>query len=120
MPTSSRSRPAPYIALIHPVRNLFAKTTGVNAGLFNFMSKEACEECQGRGVIITELSYMDPITTHCESCDGRRFKESMLAYQLRSKSIADVLGMSAEDSAGFFFERAVCSKVSALIDTGLG
>src|SRR5260370_36310881 len=70
--------------------------------------------------MITELSYMDPITTHCESCDGRRFKESVLACQLRGKSIADVLGMSAEEAAGFFSERALCTKLDSLIDTGLG
>lgn len=120
IPTSSRSTPATYIGLMDPVRNLFARANGVDAGLFSFNSKGACEECQGRGVIITELSYMDPITTHCESCDGRRFKESVLAYRLRGKSIADVLEMSAEEAAGFFSERALSTRLGSLIDTGLG
>jgi excinuclease ABC A subunit len=120
IPTSSRSTSATYIGLMDPVRNLFARANGVDAGLFSFNSKGACEECQGRGVIITELSYMDPITTHCESCDGRRFKESVLAYRLRGKSIADVLEMSAEEAAGFFSERALSTRLGSLIDTGLG
>jgi excinuclease UvrABC ATPase subunit len=63
---------------------------------------------------------MDPITAHCETCDGRRFKESVLAYRLRGKSIADVLEMSAEEAAGFFSERALRGKLGSLIETGLG
>jgi excinuclease ABC A subunit len=118
--TSSRSTPATYLGLMDPVRKLFAKASGVDAALFSFNSKGACQECQGRGVIITELSYMDPITTHCESCDGRRFQESVLAHRLRGKSVADVLEMSAEQAAGFFSERAVRTKLGALLDTGLG
>jgi excinuclease ABC A subunit len=118
--TSSRSTPATYLGLMDPVRNLFAKANGVDAGLFSFNSKGACEECQGRGVLITEISYMDPITTHCESCDGRRFKESVLAHRLRGKSVADVLEMSAEAAAEFFSERPVRTRLGALIDTGLG
>jgi excinuclease UvrABC ATPase subunit len=120
IPTSSRSTPATYLGLMDPVRQLFAKPNGVDAGLFSFNSTGACEECQGRGAIITELSYMDPITTHCETCDGRRFKESVLAHRLRGKSIADVLEMSAEEAATFFSERPACTKLGALIDAGLG
>jgi len=103
-----------------PVRKLFAKANGVDAGLFSFNSKGACEECQGRGVIVTELSYMDPVTAHCESCGGRRFKESVLAYRLGGKSVADVLEMSAVEAAGFFSERALRTKLGSLLDTGLG
>jgi excinuclease UvrABC ATPase subunit len=103
-----------------PVRKLFAKANKADAGLFSFNSKGACEECQGRGVIITELAYMDPITTHCEGCDGRRFKEAVLAYKLRGKSIADLLEMSAEEAAGFFTEPALRDKLDSLIGTGLG
>lgn len=118
--TSSRSTPATYLGLLDPVRKLFAKANGVDAGLFSFNSKGACEECQGRGVLITEIAYLDPITTHCETCDGRRFKESVLAHLLRGKSIVDVLEMSAEEAAEFFTEPVVRATLRALIDSGLG
>ncbi len=118
--TSSRSTLATYLGLMDPVRQLCAKANGVDAGLFSFNSKGACGECQGCGMIVTELSYRDPITTHCESCDGRRFKDSVLAYRLRGKSIADVLEMSAAEATSFFSERALRAKLGSLIDTGLG
>ncbi|HEU5265226.1 MAG TPA: excinuclease ABC subunit UvrA, partial [Jatrophihabitans sp.] len=102
---SSRSTPATYLGMMDPIRKLFAKAGGVDAGLFSFNSAGACDQCQGRGVIITELAYLDPVTTHCEGCDGRRFKESVLAHTLRGKSIADVLDLSAREAAEFFTER---------------
>jgi excinuclease UvrABC ATPase subunit len=120
IPASSRSTPATYLGLMDHVRKLFAKANGVDASLFSFNAKGACEECQGRGVLITEVAYMDPVTTHCESCDGRRFKESVLAHRLRGRSVADVLAMSVEEAAGFFSERAVRSTLGVLLETGLG
>ncbi|MFC6084684.1 ATP-binding cassette domain-containing protein [Sphaerisporangium aureirubrum] len=116
---SSRSTPATYLGLMDPVRTLFAKTTGAAAGLFSFNSEGACGDCQGRGVIITELAYMDPVTTHCDSCDGRRFKDEVLAHKLRGKSIADVLELSAEDAVTFFTEAPLRRKLRGLIDVGL-
>jgi excinuclease UvrABC ATPase subunit len=115
---SSCSTPATYIGLMDAIRKLFAKANGVGASLFSFNSKGACEECQGRGVIITELSYMDPITAPCETCDGRRFKESVLAYRLGGKSVADVLEMSTEEAARFFSERALRARLGSLMETG--
>jgi excinuclease UvrABC ATPase subunit len=120
IPTPSRSTPATYLGLMDPIRKLFANANGVDASLFSFNAKGACEECQGRGVLITEVAYMDPVTTHCESCDGRRFKESVLAHRLRGRSVADVLAMSAEEAAGFFTERAVRPMLGVLLETGLG
>jgi excinuclease UvrABC ATPase subunit len=117
---SSRSTPATYLGLMDPIRKLFAKANGVDASLFSFNANGACEECQGRGVLITELAYMDPVTTHCESCHGRRFKESVLAHRLRGRSVADVLEMSAEEAAGFFTERALRTTLGVLLETGLG
>ncbi|MFJ2741686.1 ATP-binding cassette domain-containing protein [Streptomyces sp. NPDC087440] len=116
---SSRSTPLTYLGLMDAVRTLFAKAGGVPAGLFSFNSSGACEKCQGKGVIITELAYMDPVTAHCESCDGRRFKQEVLAHTLRGKSIADVLELSAQDACAFFTEPALRRKIGALSEVGL-
>ncbi|QLY28293.1 excinuclease ABC subunit UvrA [Nocardia huaxiensis] len=116
---SSRSTPATYLGLMDGIRKLFAKETGKPAGLFSFNSDGACKECEGRGVIITEVAYMDPVTTHCESCDGRRFSDEVLALTLRGKSIADVLEMSAEEAVEFFPERALNAKLRTMIEVGL-
>ncbi|MBT2388366.1 ATP-binding cassette domain-containing protein [Streptomyces maoxianensis] len=116
---SSRSTPASHLDVMDPIRKLFAKASGAQAGLFSFNSAGACDECKGRGEIVTELAYMDPVRTHCDSCDGRRFKENVLAYRLRGKSIADVLELPAEEAVEFFTEREVHHKLTGLLDVGL-
>ncbi|MFJ4653603.1 ATP-binding cassette domain-containing protein [Nocardia sp. NPDC088792] len=116
---SSRSTPATYLGLMDPIRKLFAKATGEPAGLFSFNSDGACQECEGRGVIITEIAYMDPVTTHCESCDGRRFSDKVLALTLRGRSIADVLEMAAEDAVEFFPKKALNAKLRTMNEVGL-
>ncbi|MFQ6395435.1 ATP-binding cassette domain-containing protein [Nocardia sp. KC 131] len=116
---SSRSTPATYLGLMDPIRKLFAKSSGESPGLFSFNSAGACKQCEGRGVIITEIAYMDPVTTHCDACDGRRFSEEVLAHTLREKSIADVLEMSAEEAVQFFPEKALHTKLRTMNEVGL-
>ncbi|MEV6426530.1 excinuclease ABC subunit UvrA [Nocardia sp. NPDC051463] len=116
---SSRSTPATYLGLMDPIRKLFAKATGESPGLFSFNSAGACKQCEGRGVIITEVAYMDPVTTHCDACDGRRFSEEVLAHTFRGSSIADVLEMSAEEAVRFFPEKALHTKLRTMNEVGL-
>ncbi|MGY2062082.1 ATP-binding cassette domain-containing protein, partial [Nocardia gipuzkoensis] len=65
------------------------------------------------------IAYMDPATTHCEACDGRRFSEPVLAHRLRGKSIADVLELTAEQAVAFFPEKALNAKLQTMIEVGL-
>ncbi|MEV0032118.1 excinuclease ABC subunit UvrA [Nocardia sp. NPDC050793] len=116
---SSRSTPATYLGLMDPIRKLFAKATGESPSLFSFNSDGACQQCEGRGVVVTEIAYMDPVATHCDACDGRRFSENVLGHTLRGKSIADVLEMSAEEALGFFPEKALNAKLRTMNDVGL-
>ncbi|WP_433575102.1 ATP-binding cassette domain-containing protein [Nocardia brasiliensis] len=116
---SSRSTPATYLGLMDPIRKLFAKATGESPGLFSFNSAGACKQCEGRGVIITEIAYMDPVTTHCDACDGRRFSDDVLALTLRGKSIADVLELTAEEALAFFPEKALNGKLRTMNEVGL-
>ncbi|MET8877117.1 excinuclease ABC subunit UvrA [Nocardia sp. NPDC004604] len=116
---SSRSTPATYLGLMDPIRKLFAKATGESPGLFSFNSTGACKQCEGRGVIITEIAYMDPVTTHCDACDGRRFSDEVLALTLRGRSIADVLELSAEEALNFFTEKALVTKLRTMNEVGL-
>ncbi|WP_194833341.1 excinuclease ABC subunit UvrA [Nocardia sp. XZ_19_369] len=116
---SSRSTPATYLGLMDPIRKLFAKATGESPGLFSFNSAGACKQCEGRGAIITEIAYMDPVTTHCDACDGRRFSDDVLALTLRGKSIADVLELTAEEALVFFQEKALNAKLRTMNEVGL-
>ncbi|MEU6121233.1 excinuclease ABC subunit UvrA [Streptomyces sp. NPDC047123] len=119
---SGRSTPATYLGIMDTVRKLFARETGAKASLFSFNSHGACESCQGRGVIFSDLAFMDPVTTTCEQCAGRRFKEDVLRLAVDGRTVVDVLEMTAEEALGFF-ERfddpAVRRRLHALRDVGL-
>jgi excinuclease UvrABC ATPase subunit len=116
---SGRSTPATYLGIMDTVRKIFARETGAEAGLFSFNSGGACPTCEGRGVIYTDLAFMDPVTTTCHGCEGRRFKEEVLRLTVRGRSVADVLEMTAEQALGFFDDEAVRRRLRALRDVGL-
>lgn len=116
---STRSNPATYTGIMDDVRKAFASANKVNQGLFSFNSKGACENCQGLGVVYTDLSFLDSVELPCEVCGGRRFKEEVLAYKLNGKSIADVLEMTVEQALDFFQLKEVVRKLQAMSDVGL-
>src|SRR3954453_18385187 len=99
---SSRSNPATYTGIMDDVRKAFATANKVNASLFSFNSKGACENCQGLGVIYTDLAFLEGVKTPCEICDGKRFKDEVLAYTLNGKSITDILAMTVLQALDFF------------------
>lgn len=120
---SRRSSPATYLGIMDPLRQLFAKRHGVRPGLFSFNSDGACGECGGAGVIFTDLAYMDPVTTVCQNCHGRRYRPEVLGYEIRGASIADVLEMTAEQALDFWAElddQRIRTPLRALFDVGLG
>lgn len=95
---TGRSTPATFLGFFDEVRKLIAKENGVDASLFSFNSKGACPACKGRGVIVTELVFMDPVTTVCESCEGARYSQEALSYRYKDKNIVEILRMSAEEA----------------------
>jgi excinuclease ABC subunit A len=124
---NSRSNPATYIGFYDTIRDLFAKAPmsverGYKAGRFSFNVKGGrCEECQGEGVITTQLYFMPDVEVTCAACKGARFKSETLEVVLRGKTIDDVLNMSVEEGVRFFAgEPGVGKKIEVLNDLGLG
>lgn len=117
---SRRSNTATYTGILDAVRKAFAKANSVDAALFSANSKGACPDCNGLGVIYTDLAHLDPMITTCETCEGKRFTAEVLQHQLRGKSISDVYEMSISDAVGFFTEPAIAKILKGLDDVGLG
>ncbi len=117
--TSSRSNPATYTGIMDDVRKVFAAANGVSPSLFSFNSKGACENCQGLGVIYTNLAFLDEVKTPCEVCGGKRFKDEVLAYKFNGKSISDVLEMSVQQALEYFDVKEIVHKLKAMSDVGL-
>ncbi|AHG88648.1 excinuclease ABC, A subunit [Gemmatirosa kalamazoonensis] len=124
---NSRSNPATYVGFYDAIRDLFtaaplAVERGYKPGRFSFNVKGGrCEECQGEGVITTQLYFMPDVEVTCGACKGARFNAETLEVTLRGKTIDDVLNMSVEEGARFFEDDpAVGRKIDVLVDLGLG
>lgn len=117
--TSSRSNPATYTGMMDIIRKAFATENKVDASLFSFNSKGACENCQGTGVIYTDLAFLEGVKTPCEVCEGRRYKEEVLEYKLNGKSISDVLNMTVREASAFFTAKDISKKLDTMIEVGL-
>jgi excinuclease UvrABC ATPase subunit len=99
---SRRSNPATYTGLLDPIRKAFAKANGVKPALFSPNSAGACPNCNGAGVVYTDLGMMAGVAAPCEVCEGKRFDASVLDYHLGGRDISEVLAMPVDEAEAFF------------------
>ncbi|WP_033291462.1 ATP-binding cassette domain-containing protein [Amycolatopsis jejuensis] len=99
---SRRSNPATYTGLLEPIRKAFAKVNNVKPALFSANSEGACPNCNGTGVIYTDLAMIAGVAVTCEVCEGKRFEPSVLDYHLGGRDISEVLAMSVAQAEDFF------------------
>ena len=122
---SRRSNPATYTGLLDPIRKAFAKANGVKPALFSANSEGACPNCNGAGVIYTDLAMMAGVATVCEVCEGKRFEPDVLDYTFGGKDISEVLAMPVTEAEVFFgagdaHTPAAHKILEGLADVGLG
>ena len=122
---SRRSNPATYTGLLDPTRKAFAKANDVKPALFSPNSEGACPNCNGTGVIYTDLAMMAGVATTCEVCGGKRFDTSVLDYRLGGRDISEVLAMPVTEAQEFFgageaHTPAARAILDRLADVGLG
>jgi excinuclease UvrABC ATPase subunit len=122
---SRRSNPATYTGLLDPIRKAFAKANGVKPALFSPNSEGACPNCNGAGVIYTDLAMMAGVATTCEVCGGKRFDAPVLDYHFGGHDISEVLAMPVTRAQEFFgagetSTPAAHAILGRLADVGLG
>jgi excinuclease ABC A subunit len=122
---SRRSNPATYTGLLDPIRKAFAKENGVKPALFSANSEGACPNCNGAGVIYTDLAMMAGVAVPCEVCEGKRFQAEVLEYKFAGKDISEVLAMPVIEAEKFFGTGkaktpAAHEILERLADVGLG
>ena len=122
---SRRSNPATYTGLLEPIRKAFAKANGVKPALFSANSEGACPTCNGAGVTYMELSFMNTVSSVCETCEGRRFQDEVLDFTFGGKNIHEVLSMHVAGALEFFSQGeaklpAAAKLLTHLDQVGLG
>ncbi|MBR3557325.1 MAG: ATP-binding cassette domain-containing protein, partial [Bacteroidales bacterium] len=117
---SLRSTPATYLEVADDIRKLFAKTNKTKADLFSFNGKGGCPVCQGKGIIVNDMAFMDAIETTCEACGGLRYSPEVLSYKVNGLNIAEVMDLTANKAAELFAGSVIAEKLEPLRKVGLG
>ncbi len=133
---SSRSNPVTYVKAYDEIRALYAdmplsKARNLKPSHFSFnVDGGRCEACQGEGVVTIEMQFMADIHLKCEACEGKRFKEDILAVEFNEKNIHDILQLTVDDALMFFGSpvktkysnqlEKIVTKLKPLSDVGLG
>jgi len=95
---------------------------GYKKGRFSFNVKGGrCEACKGDGIIKIEMHFLPDIYVPCEVCHGKRYNSETLEVRYKSKSIAEILEMTATDAVEFFQPiPKIYRKLQTIVDVGLG
>jgi len=119
---SRASCPATYTGIYDRARALFAKESGMDAGMFTVNSAGGCNVCKGDGVIHYHVGMGNFIDIECETCGGTGFTEEAMSVTLDGVNIRDILAMSVDTAAEFFKSRdkAVMKTLNTLKRIGMG
>lgn len=123
---SLRSTPATYMDVAGDIRKLFARANRVKEEWFTFNGKGGCPVCGGKGVVVSEMAFMDNIETACEACGGLRYSPEALRFSLESEAtgerlnIAEAMDLTVRLACRFFAGTPVAGKLRPLMDVGLG
>ena len=122
---SLRSTPGTYMDVAGDIRKAFARAHKMKEAYFTFNGEGACPVCGGKGVIVSEMAFMDAIETTCEACGGLRYREEALRYTLTSPTtgetlnIAQAMDLSVRLASAFFKGTVIEQKLRPLVDVGL-
>ncbi len=133
-----RSNPAVYSGAFDDIRTFYAaspeaRAAGLDASAFSFNSTAGqCDRCRGAGFEKIEMQFLSDIFIKCPGCDGRRYRDHVLAVRVvapngKALSIGDLLSSTIEEAVVFlgafpdsrFATRAV-DKLRLLVEVGLG
>ena len=116
---TNRSTPASFLGFFDEIRKLLSRENGRPESLFSFNSTGACPVCGGKGVIVTELAFMDPVITECEACGGVRYNEEALACTYKGKNIVELLGLTASQAMEIFEDAKIRKHLKVMQQVGL-
>ncbi|MDI6761401.1 MAG: excinuclease ABC subunit UvrA [Thermodesulfobacteriota bacterium] len=124
---SLRSNAATYIKVFGDIRDLFARTreakrNGFKPRHFSFNTEGGrCEACQGAGLQVLDMQFLEDVIITCEACDGKRFRPEVLKIRYQDLNISEVLNMTVEEALTFFKgHQKIIVKLQILKEVGLG
>ena len=123
---SVRSNPITYMKAYDEIRNTFADTLeakrrNLRPTHFSFnVPGGRCETCEGSGVQIIDMQFLEDIELVCETCNGKKFKPEVLEVHFKNKNINEILDLTVSEAMQFFGHSLnMMRKLSILRDVGL-
>lgn len=117
---SLRSTPGTYTGAADDIRKFFGRATKAGLSMFTFNGKGGCPVCGGKGVIVSNMAFMDPIETPCEACGGLRYSPEALEYRVEGLNIAQTMDLTANQASRRFAGTSIEEKLRPLLQVGLG
>ncbi|MCB0317832.1 MAG: excinuclease ABC subunit UvrA, partial [Bdellovibrionales bacterium] len=124
---NSRSTPASYLKIWDQIRKLYAssieaKARGWDASYFSYNTgKGRCPECQGKGELTLEMSFLADAKIPCETCDGKRYNEDACSIIYLGLNISEVLDLTFEEAKTHFANhKSVHRSLHQACELGLG
>lgn len=124
---SPRSNPATVSKAFEGIRRAFAGTrearaAGIGPGWFSFnVVGGRCDACEGSGVVVIDMQFLDDLRVPCEQCAGLRYRREVLELQYAGRSIAEVLALSIDEAVEVFGKHPkIVACLEPLIRVGLG
>lgn len=124
--------PATYLGILNRIQTLFAqssqaKSLGLKKAHFSYQSKAGkCLNCNGYAEVKTSLDFMRDVWTSCETCQGKRYNDAVLACRINPAkgnipfNIGEVLEMQLTDLGQLFDDVLLNKLADAAIELGLG
>ncbi len=116
---SLRSTPGTYTGASDDIRRLFAAKSKKPVGLYSFNGKGGCPVCGGKGVIVSDMAFMDAVETVCEACGGLRYSPQALEFRMEGLNIAQVMDLTVSQAMELFKGSSVEKKLAPLVQVGL-
>lgn len=117
---SLRSTPGTYLGVADDIRKLYARKSGAGMNMFTFNGKGGCPVCGGKGVIISDMAFMDAIETVCEACGGLRYSKEALQYRVDGLTIAEAMDLTVRKASLRYAGTSIEEKLRPLMAVGLG
>ena len=122
---SPASTPATYTGVFDLIRQFYAQlpmSDVFHASYFSFNTGLGrCEACEGVGKRCIEMHFLPDVWIECEVCQGKRFKERVLAIKFQGHNINDVLESTTAEALELFKDQTkIARMLKMMCDVGLG
>ena len=124
---TTRSNPVTYLKIFDLIRKLMSQTAaarlhGYTPGHFSLnVDGGRCPTCQGLGVEIVDMHFLDDIEVPCDECNGTKYRKEVLEVTFQNKNINNILSLTVDEALDFFKIQANIRRPLLLLkEVGLG